>query len=366
MPVNDITPNRGLPLPHQDNKLKDDVLRLRQALTMGDLDLGTLIDAVANRSLVGHIHAISDVTNLQSTLDGKSASTHVHALNDLSDVDVSSSTSGQTLLKQGAGWVPAALQLGNVVGLEAALTARPTTVAMDAAILASKNSILNGAGTAFDTLIEFAAALGNDPNFAATTATALGERVTITAHNADMATKVSKSGDTATGTIGVRASGSVGGVQMVSGDGTRPGYVEFLNQAGTSVGYMGFASGGTRINMHVANGFVGHQFAGDIIAAGNIQAFSDQRLKTNVKRIEHALETLLRGEGVMYDRDGRRQTGVIAQKFYTAIPELVTKPDNPADMWAVNYQQALGYIIESFRDVVGMIEDLQRQVEKKG
>lgn len=361
MPVNDITLYRGLPLPHEDNKLKDDVLRLRQALTMGDLDLGTLIDAVANRSVVGHQHPISDVTNLQTTLDAKAADDHVHALNDLSDVDVSSSTSGQTLLKQGTGWVPAALQLGNVVGLEAALTARPTTTAMDAAILASKNSILNGAGPAFDTLIEFANALGNDPNFATTTATQLADRVTTTTHTNDLALKAAKAGDTFTGAVRV---GSAAAVRLQPGS-TNPGKMEFLDSAGTVVGSIGDLTG-SRLRLVAAGTVTGFHVTGDVLASGDIQAFSDQRLKTNVKRIEHALETLLRGEGVMYDRDGRRQTGVIAQKFYTAIPELVTKPDNPADMWAVNYQQALGYIIESFRDVVGMIEDLQRQVEKKG
>ena len=39
------------------------------------------------------------------------------------------------------------------------------------------NSVTNGASAALDTLAEFQAALGDDPNFAATVATALGNRV---------------------------------------------------------------------------------------------------------------------------------------------------------------------------------------------
>jgi hypothetical protein len=46
-----------------------------------------------------------------------------------------------------------------------------------AEILAAKNALINGSAAALDTLNELAAALGNDANFAATTATALGNRV---------------------------------------------------------------------------------------------------------------------------------------------------------------------------------------------
>ena len=46
-----------------------------------------------------------------------------------------------------------------------------------AAKLDVKNDILDGAGEALDTLKELADALGNDPNFAATIATQLGNRV---------------------------------------------------------------------------------------------------------------------------------------------------------------------------------------------
>lgn len=51
------------------------------------------------------------------------------------------------------------------------------TSVVDQAKLALKNELLNGAGAALDTLAELAAALGNNPNFAATIATELGNRV---------------------------------------------------------------------------------------------------------------------------------------------------------------------------------------------
>lgn len=48
---------------------------------------------------------------------------------------------------------------------------------IEAAKAAVKSDLTNGAAAALDTLSELAAALGNDPSFAATTATALGNRV---------------------------------------------------------------------------------------------------------------------------------------------------------------------------------------------
>lgn len=48
---------------------------------------------------------------------------------------------------------------------------------VEAAKLAVKNELTNGAAAALDTLGELAAALGSDPNFASTIATELGNRV---------------------------------------------------------------------------------------------------------------------------------------------------------------------------------------------
>jgi len=48
---------------------------------------------------------------------------------------------------------------------------------IEAAKLAIKNELVNGASAALDTLSELAAALNNDPSFAATIATELGNRV---------------------------------------------------------------------------------------------------------------------------------------------------------------------------------------------
>lgn len=53
------------------------------------------------------------------------------------------------------------------------------TQAVNAAKLAVKNDIVNGAGSALDTLKELSVALDNDPNYAANVASALTKRVSV-------------------------------------------------------------------------------------------------------------------------------------------------------------------------------------------
>jgi hypothetical protein len=52
---------------------------------------------------------------------------------------------------------------------------------IEAAKVAVKNDLTDGAGTALDTLKELGDAIGNDPSFAATIATSLGKRVRVDA-----------------------------------------------------------------------------------------------------------------------------------------------------------------------------------------
>jgi hypothetical protein len=77
--------------------------------------------------------------------------------------------------------------------------------------------------------------------------------------------------------------------------------------------------------------------SGNIFAVGNITAYaSDQRLKTNIKPIENALEKLNKISGVEYDwvdniiseydfhPSAMHETGVIAQQIQAVIPDAVT------------------------------------------
>lgn len=63
-------------------------------MTSVGVSLATASDASAARTAISaaastHSHAISDVTNLQTTLDGKAASTHSHAISDVTNLQTS-------------------------------------------------------------------------------------------------------------------------------------------------------------------------------------------------------------------------------------------------------------------------------------
>lgn len=70
--------------------------------------------------------------------------------------------------------------LGTPVSINDATTTSTSvwsSTKVNSAISTAISGVINGAGTALDTLYELAAALGNDANFASTMTTALGNRV---------------------------------------------------------------------------------------------------------------------------------------------------------------------------------------------
>lgn len=180
MPIDDRTPQRNLPLPNAANRLSEDVVRLRQAFAMVGVDLSALFTLIASKADNDHPHAMSDITGLIDALAGKLGAEHTHALADLSDVDLTGAANNMVVMRQAAEWIPVLLQIGHIVGLEAALSGKASHADISNAIAA----LVNGSGATLDTLKELADAIGSDPNFAATMATALGNRLRLDAAQA--------------------------------------------------------------------------------------------------------------------------------------------------------------------------------------
>lgn len=174
------TPNRGYQLPAPGSKLKDDVLRLIAALGAIDTDVANLLLALVDKSNVGHGHAMAEITGLVAALGNKLDVGYHDALANLTDVDVAGVANGMALLRQASKWIPVALQINNIAGLETALNGKATPADITAAI----NALVAAAPGALDTLNELATALGNDPDFAATVSSALGNRVRVDAAQA--------------------------------------------------------------------------------------------------------------------------------------------------------------------------------------
>jgi len=96
----------------------------------------------------------------------------------------------------------------------------------------------------------------------------------------------------------------------------------------------------------------GNNLAGNFVATGNVTAFSDERLKENVETIEGALEKVAQMRGVMYDKDGERGTGVIAQEMQQVMPEVV----QDGEYLSVAYGNIVGVLIEAIKEIKAELE----------
>jgi hypothetical protein len=103
---------------------------------------------------------------------------------------------------------------------------------------------------------------------------------------------------------------------------------------------------------------------GDMYAAGDITAYSDARVKTNILTIEKPLEKTLSLRGVTYTRtdseDKKTKMGVIAQEVLEIIPEVVNQDNNGT--YSVAYGNMVGLLIESIKEQQKQIEDLKKQL----
>ena len=107
---------------------------------------------------------------------------------------------------------------------------------------------------------------------------------------------------------------------------------------------------------------------GDTTSIGNITAYSDIRLKKDVKTIENALDKVTKLRGVEYTRieNEEREIGVIAQEVKEVIPELVSVNENSdsfengiSDIHTMKYQNTVGLLIEAIKELEKKVSDLE-------
>jgi hypothetical protein len=103
--------------------------------------------------------------------------------------------------------------------------------------------------------------------------------------------------------------------------------------------------------------------AGNFVASGNVTAYSDERLKTNIKTIENALDTVSKMRGVTYNRidSGIKGVGVIAQEMKEVLPEVVMEALSDDEYMSVSYGNIVGVLIEAIKELKAEIEELKGQ-----
>jgi hypothetical protein len=101
---------------------------------------------------------------------------------------------------------------------------------------------------------------------------------------------------------------------------------------------------------------------GNATFAGEVTAYSDARLKTNIATIDKALDKVVKLRGVYFDKDGKRQIGVIAQEIREVFPEVVGEANDEMKTLHVNHGAMVGALIESTKDLNDKIEAQAKEI----
>jgi len=113
-------------------------------------------------------------------------------------------------------------------------------------------------------------------------------------------------------------------------------------------------------NIKVQTTNTGVDITGDLVASGDVTAYSDARLKRNVETISNAVDLVNCLRGVNFEKDGRHSTGVIAQEVEEFLPEVVHTDSE--GMKSVAYGNIAGLLIEAIKEQQQTIENLQKQI----
>ena len=286
----------------------------------------------------------------------------------------------------------------------ASLTGKPTTIAgygitdaytkveTDGKIAEATAALVDSAPGTLDTLKEFAVALGNDPNFATTITAAISLKLNASAYTAaDVLAKLLTvdgagsgldadrlDGLNATQFMRVDAENTLSFNLVVPGNARNVGIIGTYDPAKTqqiwSMGaaYLSDAAGANfgalyglaykhTNNTTGGNMAGGHQMvwcqAGTPTAAigsglwttGEIEGLSDERVKTNKRRIPNPLEALRKMAGWIYDRTDtgvKHEVGLIAQEAQRAMPQLVSG-DEETGLLSIRYRGVIALNVAS-------------------
>ena len=116
------------------------------------------------------------------------------------------------------------------------------------------------------------------------------------------------------------------------------------DSASNGTGALVVQSGGLYVNKKI--------YAGD-----DITAFSDRRKKSNITRIENALDKVCQLSGYTFDYLDERKTGVIAQEVKEVLPEAVYGSEDTS--YSVAYGNLAGIIIEAIKELKNEIQELK-------
>mgnify|MGYP003133720980 CR=1 FL=1 len=93
----------------------------------------------------------------------------------------------------------------------------------------------------------------------------------------------------------------------------------------------------------------------------NVTAYSDERLKDNIKTIENGLDKVEQLRGVTYTRNEKENIGVIAQEVEKILPEIVLTADDEMGTKSVDYSRLTAVLIEAVKELSEKIQKLENK-----
>ena len=289
-----------------------------------------------------------------------------------------------------------------------ALTGNPTAVTQTAGDNSTRIATTAYADTAaanlvaaapatLDTLNELAAALGDDPNFATTVTNSIATKLPlaggamtgpITTNSTFDGRDVSVDGTKLDG-IASGATNVTNNNQIANGAGYITSYVNTTYSAGagldltsTTFSIQSDLRGeawliGRDTNDYISVNTTEIDFVldgntdmrlendGDLHVDGNVIAYSttisDERLKTDIVKIDGALDKIaqLNGYTFTYIADGKKSAGVIAQEVQKVLPSAIIESklplkmgdDDETEYMTVQYDQLMGLLVEAIKEL---------------
>ena len=158
--------------------------------------------------------------------------------------------------------------------------------------------------------------------------------------------------------------------------GTWTGDVDCKLQHHANILYINYPDAGSaRFRDSAGNDNLQLDSAGNLTATGNVTAYSDARLKTDVNTINDALGIVgkLRGVSYKWIATDKPSIGVIAQEIEEVIPEVVltNRNTNPStgettEIKSVDYGKIVGVLINAINELKAEVDALKKPKKKGG
>ena len=226
------------------------------------------------------------------------------------------------------------------------------------------DTLVDSAPGTLNTLNELAAALGDDANYAASVTTAINAAQTaaqnyadandanttysvgdggLTEHNFTTADHNKLNG------IAASATNVTNNNQLTNG----AGYITTYTDTNTTY------SAGNGMSLSGTQFLMSGSYTGSFTATGDITAYSDESLKTNIQVIDGALGKVEAIRGVTFDRieDGSTSTGVVAHELEAVLPEAVHTDSE--GLKSVAYGNITGLLIEAVKELSAQVAELK-------